>query len=231
MQGDLLLIVSGGACNLVELTDNSNVNGVTIDHAQGVYARYYKARKVDSASDADYEYDAGLEPTGGATARFNAPAGVLSAVGGTIFNLGRRDMARRNIWQISGNSLTVADDLHNGAAITVGDGIIDMQAEYGLSTTTPPTWQSAAPADWSRVVAIRVVLLARSQQYEKENVTTVAPSWTNLNNAAAPYTFTMTNVDGSPDTSPDSPENWRRYRYRVYETVVPVRNAVWGSIP
>lgn len=232
MPGDLLLIVSGGACNLVELTDNTNVNGVTIDHAQGAYARYYKARKVDSASDADYEYQsAGGEPTGSATARYNPPAGVLTAGGGTIFNLGRRDLVRRNIWQVSGTSLTVTDDLHNGAAQTVGDGIIDMQAEYGLSTTTPPTWQSAAPANWAQVVAIRVVLLARSQQYEKENVTTTAPTWTNLNNAAAPYSFTMTNVDGTPDTNPNSPENWRRYRYRVYETVIPVRNAIWGSLP
>lgn len=227
--GDLMISVSGGTCDLLEISDNSNTDAVTIDHAPGAYQRHYPARQVSAVADADYEYESGAAPTGQATARYNAPAGTPAASSGFLFNLGRRDLPRRNVWQVVGTNLTVADTLHNGTALAVGDGIVDMQAEYGLSTTTPPTWQSAAPADWSKVVAVRVVLLARSQQYEKEDVTTAAPRWTNLNDPAAPYSFTMTNVDGTPDSTPNSPNNWRRYRYRVYETVIPMRNTTWGA--
>jgi type IV pilus assembly protein PilW len=31
------------------------------------------------------------------------------------------------------------------------------------------------------------------------------------------------NVDG------DMATNWRRYRYKVYDTVIPLRNVVWRS--
>jgi len=46
----------------------------------------------------------------------------------------------------------------------------------------------------------------------------------------------MTNVDGAADSNPGDavkgePNNWRNYRYRVYETLVPLRNLVWGNIP
>lgn len=227
--GDLMLSVSGGTCDLFEVTDNTAADAVTIDHATGAYPRHYPARTVTTVNDADYEYESGAAPTGQPTARYNAPAGTPGTSSGVLFNLGRRDLPRRNVWQVVGTNLTVRDALHNGTALAIGDGIVDMQAEYGLSTTTPPTWQASAPANWSQVVAVRVVLLARSQQYEKENVTTVAPTWTNLNDAAAPYSFTMTNVDGTPDSTPDSPNNWRRYRYRVYETVIPMRNTIWGA--
>ena len=42
----------------------------------------------------------------------------------------------------------------------------------------------------------------------------------------------MKNVDGTADTNPaGSPNNWRYYRYRVYERVIPLRNMVWGTAP
>ena len=41
----------------------------------------------------------------------------------------------------------------------------------------------------------------------------------------------MRNVDGSADSFgpavPD-PNNWRYYRYRVYERVIPLRNRLWN---
>lgn len=227
--GDLMISVSGTTCDLLEVSDNTNADAVTIDHTTGTYQRHYQARKASPVNDTDYEYESGSAPSGQATARYNAPAGTPGATSGMLFNLGRRDLPRRNVWQVVGTNLTVRDTLHNGTATAIGDGVIDMQAEYGLSTTTPPTWQATAPADWSKVVAVRVVLLARSQQYEKEDVTTVAPTWTNLNDAATPHSFIMTNIDGTPDSTPNSPNNWRRYRYRVYETVIPMRNTTWGA--
>lgn len=227
MRGDLVLVVSGTTCGLVEITDNTDGDARTLDHATGTYTRYYAPSQVNTALDADYEYDSGTAPAGNPTARFNAAAG-FTVGNGTLYNLGRRNLPRLNSWQITnGNALTVTDTLHGGNAVTVGEGIVDLQAEYGLDTDTPRdfrvnSWQSTAPGNWSQVVAVRVSLLARSQQYEKANVTTTAPTW-------AGGAFTMTNVDGGADSNPNSDNNWRRYRYRVYETTIPLRNLIWGG--
>lgn len=230
MTGDVMIAVSGTSCGLIEVTDNTNSDARSIAHGQGSYTRHYAASKVDMVRDSDYEYVSGTPPTANPTVRYNPTAGYNPGASGVLFNLGRRNLPRRNIWQITSANLTVTDDFHNGTAVSIGDGIVNMQAQYGLSTSTPPTWQASAPTDWSTVIAIRVGLLARSQQYEKDNVnqnsngTDRVPAW-------AGGSFTMTNVDGTTDSDPDSPNNWRRYRYRVYETTVPLRNSIWGQTP
>jgi type IV pilus assembly protein PilW len=41
----------------------------------------------------------------------------------------------------------------------------------------------------------------------------------------------MTNVDGTADSDPtgaNAVNNWRNYRYNVYEAVVPLRNTIIG---
>ena len=81
----------------------------------------------------------------------------------------------------------------------------------------------------------------RSRQFERNGdpgasgVHAVTPT------AANPYYFgrawsssLMTNVDGNPDTFDDltaDANNWRYYRYRVYERVIPLRNMLWGTCP
>ena len=209
MRGDLAVVVDttgGGACSLIELTDNTHIDQLTIAHAPGAYNNAQGQAAV---------------------ARFNDPAG-FSVTRGLIFSLGERNSPRRNIWQITnGRTLTVTDALSNGGATEIGDGIVNLQAEYGLDTTGDfqvDTWQATAPANWSQIIAIRVGLLARSQQYERVNVTTAAPAW-------AGGSFVMANLDGTADTNPDDPNDWRHYRYRVYEVTVPLRNVIWGITP
>jgi type IV pilus assembly protein PilW len=109
-------------------------------------------------------------------------------------------------------------------------GIVSLQAVYGkaLGNTNQQadTWNADNPAadavtgtgnGWSRVVAIRIAVVARSAQYEKTEVTTALPQW-RPDPAAAPVSI---KVDGNPD--------WQHYRYKVYETTVPLRNVIWQS--
>lgn len=201
--GDLA-IVAGTGCGLIEVTGNDNADQLTIDHAVGAYT---------DASNVNV------------TAQFNAPAGFTTP-SGQYFSLGNRDSARRNIWSIDQaavRQLQVADDLHSSAASVVGEGVIDLQAEYGLDTDNdlqPDVWQTAAPAPWTQLVAIRFGMLVRGQHFEKEVVSNAAPAWLGGN-------FVMTNVDGGADTNPGDANDWRHYRYRVFQGVVPLRNVLW----
>ncbi len=124
-----------------------------------------------------------------------------------------------------------------------GAEIVNLQAQYGkdngVNNGTVPTgpytandgkvdsWDTVTPglippagagtnAQWQQIIAVRLAILARSGQYEKPDpvlgctATTVAPSWTG---------GTMVVPGGLPSC----------YRYKVYETVVPLRNIIWGS--
>ncbi len=212
LRGDVLLIAGMAGspaalnCQLIEVTGNTNVDAVTIDQ------RYNKA-------------------TGPAFSN------------GFIYELG--SFPRRNLWLIQNGRLMVQDEMHwsdadgDGAndPVAVYDDIINLQAEYGVAEDSNGdgrldrigVWTTVAPPDMASVYAIRVGLLARSKQAEKVKVTGTAPAW-------AGGSFAMKNADGTTDSDPGDasagdPNNWRNYRYRAYETLVPLRNIVWGSMP
>jgi type IV pilus assembly protein PilW len=73
-----------------------------------------------------------------------------------------------------------------------------------------------------------VALLTRSQQFEKDYVASAVPSWWVGD-------FTMFNIDGTTGAAPtaaltNSPNDWRGYRYRVYEKIIPLRNIIWPTL-
>lgn len=156
---------------------------------------------------------------------------------GLLFNMGKEPQL--NIWQVANGTLVLTDGLYRNTTISVADGVIDLQAQYGIDSNGDykvDTWQDADPADWTRLLAVRVSILTRSQQYEPSSagpvyVTATAPvlSWLDSSNAAIP--FTMKNVDGTDDDNPGNDNDWRNYRYRVYGGVISLRNMVWGISP
>ena len=184
--------------------------------------------------------------------------GAFAPTSGFAFNLGqapRRDVFRvTTAADVQGpNRLIVTDKtFSNGPDVELAAGIVNLQAEYGIDANTDnliedSEWTTATPAPgagWLNVRAIRIAVLARSEQWDKSasasdpSSCSPNPQWTSGASGALQLTnFTMTNVDGTADSyadcseSPPSPNNWRRYRYRVYETVVPLRNMIWGTAP
>jgi type IV pilus assembly protein PilW len=219
-RGDLVIVAgnSPAQCALVEVSGDSNADALTIDHTSGDYISAYPSSP-------------GVYPA--VTPRYNPAAGPAVPVvfsSGVIYNLG--PSPQLDTWQIrNGRTLAWSDGLHNSTTWNeVAEGIINLQAEYGVDADNDnmisnAEWTVTTPitsADWSKVRAIRVGLLARSQQYEKDAVTPTAPSW-------AAGAFAMTNVDGGADSSPGDANDWRHYRYRVYQTIVPLRNMIWGT--
>lgn len=115
--------------------------------------------------------------------------------------------------------------------------IVNMQALYGKDTdgdgivetydeTTPTT-----PAGWRQVLTIRVAIVARSIKDEGSNVTTSQPLW----DVGAQDTITGPTTSDCHGTSKcitlvvNTVPNWQRFRYKVYDTVIPLRNVLWNS--
>ena len=108
------------------------------------------------------------------------------------------------------------------SAIKSVDNAVD-----GFTTTSPTT-----PEGWQRVRSVRVALVSRSNAPERPTVGTACdamPEWSPaLDNDTYPVRWAR-----GPDaplgrpidvrTTPD----WRCFKYKVYETVVPLRNMLW----
>ena len=162
---------------------------------------------------------------------------------GKIYNLG--PAPRNDVWSIAANrTLQRRDNLAAvPAVVPVADGVINLKAEYGYDADgngqiTDLEWMTAlpAPTDWTRVLAVRIAVLVRGRQFERSaNSNSTAPSPVTPTARQPTYfgnkSFLMNNVDGNVDGFGDldaDPNNWRYYRYRVYERVIPLRNVLWG---
>lgn len=173
------------------------------------------------------------------------PAGGYPA-GSLLFNLG---VPRARTYRIDTATwaLQSRDLVPTAAAAEVREvapQIVLLRALYGKDTNgdgSVDVYDRTAPttnAQWRQVLALRVALVARSAQFERTGadgdlgnrtlVTPAAPQWdvgpladSNMASACGdsrciPLTLTHLGAD------------WQRYRYRVYDTVIPLRNAVWN---
>jgi len=155
--------------------------------------------------------------------------------GSYVVNLGQ--FVTRDIGVGATQSLEFAT-FSTATAATITDNlfadIVNLQAFYGKDTDgngVVDTYDAVTPttsAGWRQVLSLRIAIVARSVQMEKDNVTVSEPLWD---------VGTATVVAGSAacgasrcvtlkiDTLPD----WQRYRYKVYDSVVPLRNMLWRS--
>jgi type IV pilus assembly protein PilW len=142
------------------------------------------------------------------------------------------------------------NQLERDGAANVAE-IVNMQAQYGISAAgnnnQVTEWVNATGATWgpaittanrNRIKAVRIAIVARNGLLEKEDVTTACSStvdaeptglcaWdaTSVNPATAspaPEIDLSKNTDGT-----DNPD-WQKYRYKVYETIVPIRSMIWA---
>ncbi|MGH8686616.1 MAG: PilW family protein [Burkholderiales bacterium] len=220
--GDLILGVTGASCSMMQVT---GVAGGQLLH------------------------------TSSGTAPFNpAGGGTLPAFpsGAQIFNLGRPVVnsyavvaATTNELQLTSlftaNSSTVVAS-YTPTPLGIVDGIVDLQAEYGkdngVSNGTVSevayvandgivdSYDNVTPTsqtDWQQVLSIRIGVLARSENYVRPDstgvcqTTTTNPTWGN--GLSFPAVGDLT-VAAATNTA-------RCYAYRVFETVVPLRNMIW----
>ena len=117
--------------------------------------------------------------------------------------------------------------------------IVNIQAQYGISASglvntnalfnqvtqwvdaSGGTWAAPSVVNRNRIKAIRIAIVARNAKMEptdvSEGCSAAAPdgpcSW-----AGGPAINLLAND-----------ANWKRYRYRVFETIIPLRNMFWAK--
>ncbi len=211
--GDLVIAFEAGKeCTLAQVTETPGTAGQTsnVIHNSGNYTN----------------------PQGqNVPARYNKPGGlgISYSTAGFLYNLGQ--MPQRNVYRIVDNRLEIERTLSTTDTNVVAEQIVHMKAEYGKDDGSGggtandgivDGYSNAAPvgaAGWQQVLSVRLAIVARSAQPEKPieeggacDITAAFPTW----------------AGGDIDVSAD--DNWQCYRYRVFETVVPLRNLIWMQI-
>jgi type IV pilus assembly protein PilW len=173
----------------------------------------------------------------------SGPAGATyNAVSATLVNLGRAGAMGKIAYTVD----TTTHALRTQSLLpTVGpvnpviNDVVNLKAQYGLDTDADGSidvWQDATSGAWTaaslptqplatlqQIRAVRVAIVTRSTQYEKEPIVAgtppgVADGKIGMFCEPAPacaYTMTLRADD-------------QHYRYRVLETSVPLRNALWN---
>ena len=173
--------------------------------------------------------------------------GVAGMANGTLFNLGQAPKVQA--YAIRNGNLTVCDYMTNNCSavgnvtdptiwVQVGGGIVSMRAQYGRDTAVgtmdgyvdvfDQTLDTALSVQCrlARASAARVALVARGALLERTAVTTTAPVWegTTIQTTTTPTNPTALPINLSANSS------WQNYRYKVFQTVVPIRNVTWAGV-
>lgn len=217
---------------------------VPVTAALGVRKDDLALAAIDSTQ-ACWVFQVSANPTGESIPRANHDAGwnltgmpnIAYPDGSVLINLGN---LIDTTYQIVGNSLQQADFDLTAPTVRpprdVQPEIVNMRALYGKDTSVPfdgvvDVYNDVTPttnAAWQQVIAIRIVVVARSDQFEKEDVTPANLRWdvgTSPPTTGAAACGTSTCLTLKVDHLAD----WKRYRYKQFETVVPLRNMLWKS--
>jgi len=168
----------------------------------------------------------------------NNNATTYNAAAASLINLGQGDRFGRTLYSVNpaNNTLTTQSLLPTVLPATpVVSNVVNLKAQFGLDTDNDgdvDTWQPATgnwssanlplqplAADgtypWQQIRAVRIGIVTRSDKYETDAVT---PGPLAMLCSPAPCAVSM-----------NLTTDQQHYRYKVMETIVPIRNAVWNA--
>jgi type IV pilus assembly protein PilW len=187
---------------------------------------------------------AGVTATGVSPAKITLASTTNVAVGNALSCLGVWNEIQ---YAVTANQLTRSGAVTAGVpsvtAVPMVADIVNMQAQYGISASANSNqvtqwvnatgdWENTATkptvANRNRIKAIRIAIVARNGLLETTNVTD-ACTGTNVANPTGLCAWDgVAAGSAAPAIDLTADANWRRYRYRVYESIIPVRNIIWS---
>lgn len=174
-----------------------------------------------------------------------APVAAITA-SGTLYDLGPGATIRA--YAVRGGNLTVCNYLTsncnadcvagnptcNANWTTVASNIVSLRVQYGRENATPAgppdnfvvdTYDQTAPNDSctrAKIAVVRLSIVSRSPQPSGNATSSKYVRWYGDENGDGSGTLP---IDLSGFT------NWKNYRYKVFQTTVPLRNITWMGRP
>ena len=230
---DTLLVVYGGSAGTPEgdtIVSTGAVGTKDVDQRIGITS-------PANFRVGEYVFAAPKAPTNGCALTMNAITdvaatsitvpGIGATEGMSLFGFGPRP--RIVAYAIRSGNLTMCDYMQancsadectagnttcNASWAIIAQGIVSLRAQYGRDAAAPlngsvDTWDQTTPTNtannqetyagaWAAISAVRLALVTRNSQPDLKLV---------------------------PDG--DTSEDWKHFRYQVYEAIVPLRNLPW----
>ncbi len=217
--GDVAILAQSGnnACTLVQATNTPTTatpgSQNTVQHTSGTY-----------------------KTSGGATvkSRYNPTGGIGPAypAGSVLMDVGTAPTV--NTYFIQNNTLMVTQDVTapGQPPQPVAPNIVQLKALYGKDKVgggTITAWETTAPvtaSDWAAVLAIRVAMVARSAQPEKQADSKTGNCSTTTASPQVTWEDGSTTALDLSATAPTGPI-WQCYRYKVFHMTASLRNSIW----
>jgi type IV pilus assembly protein PilW len=198
---DVIVAVQGTNCTLSKI----NAGGVSVNSSNGIATLTHTP--LSGSVGVTYQANNASVVNLGQTAAIGRVQFLLNAANNTL--------TMQNLFPAAGVVTPVMGD------------VVNFKAQYGLDTDNDgivDTWQDPSGAIWSaanltaqplatlqQILAVRIAIVTRSPQYEKDVVT------------AGPLIF----LNGTVSMTLTADQ--QHYRYKVLETIVPLRNALWNT--
>jgi type IV pilus assembly protein PilW len=163
-------------------------------------------------------------------------AGVSFTSESLLFNLGPESRVQRVRYYVDpATNVLYSQNLFRPdlPPVPLASGVVNLKAQYGVDKDNDgylDDWVSASEGGWdaatlmsgagtkleqlSSIKAVRIALVTRSEQFDKD---------------AGGFAHTLFSCSSPPcdgSIAITAPAQWR---YRVYETIVPLRNVIWNK--
>jgi len=216
--GDIFIVqIPGQACLMAQVTNLlTQGNGIGVVHNSGL-SNYNPSGGFQTLAGSIYP---GLSSTAFVGANFiDLGSNNFTINQFTIGDSGGTATPTLYLTQYTANQTTTS------TRQALARGVVDLQLEYGLGSNGAIT-QWVLPANYTtsatqQILAVRIAMLARSTRY-MPNETSPA-SFVMLPHQNLSYTVPTSNGPGCLQG------NCRHYAYHLFESVVPVRNNIWGG--
>lgn len=168
------------------------------------------------------------------------------SAGAMLFNLGS---LIDHVYSLDANSNLIFSDYNSttntSATQSLLPDIVNLQAQYGFDTRAGTqtdaqvqTWSDTMidadgngtvgnGGDVSRIYAVRIAVVARSALKEKGDTSGVCNITTTTSVNKPTWSGGTIDVSNNPDGSANA--DWQCYRYKTFETVIPLRNLIWRA--
>lgn len=217
VDGDVVLAVQGGTCSVMQVTQVQDA-ALKLQHNPG-----------------------GSTPT-----TYNPPVNFQNANGWPAFTTGATlmkvgQMALHSFTINASNQLVMTDFSVPSASTSsiLAADVVKLKAQYGIAdagsqnvnawVSATGGWAALDTTESKRIKAIRVVIVARSSKMEGSDVSAVCTNVSGVVNNG-PCAWVDTAADPAPQIDLSADPNWKRYRYRVYQTIIPLRNIIWANL-
>lgn len=161
-------------------------------------------------------------------ARYNKPSGlgISLTTAARIYNLGALPVSVTYAVNTA-SQLTRQNAVTDTDALSVAENIVMLRARYGKDTDGDgniDTWDQTTPTSavlWQQVIAIHFAVVARSHARDVSLVT----------GASLALWPAATMASGTVIAAPALAltDEQRHYRYKVFHSLVPLRNMIWGA--